>query len=153
MSEYSCLIKPQCPPAYSYLALVAPRLILCIIFIYLSLKNIWGLKERQWRRGKCAFVWPAIQQSHFSPALEGTVSAGWASRLRMLSVARVTFGAGAVAVVAVIYKVSVASSPSTFSHFDHVGSCGPLLHRSPAGSQAWGSALQSPRWIPSCPFA
>merc|ERR1712002_82487 len=40
----------------------------------------------------------------------------------------------------------------TFSHFDHVRSCGTLLHRGSAGSQAWGPAPESSRRIPSRPL-
>lgn len=51
-----------------------------------------------------------------------------------------------------IIKPEVPLSLSTFSHFDNVRSCGTLLHRGFAGSEAWSPALEGSCWISSCPF-
>lgn len=51
-----------------------------------------------------------------------------------------------------VIKPEVPLSLSTFSHFDNVRSCGTLLHRGFAGSEAWSPALEGSCWIPSCPF-
>lgn len=51
-----------------------------------------------------------------------------------------------------IIKPPSRLSLSTFSHFDNVGSCWTLLHRGSPGSEAWGSAPESPCRISSRSF-
>lgn len=101
------------------------------------------------------FLLTVIQQSHslgWRPILEGRVSAGRSSRVRMLRtmfyVARMRSSAQRSTTI----KLQVPLSLSTFSHFDHVRSCGTLLHRGSAGSQAWGPAPEGSRWIPRRTF-
>lgn len=86
------------------------------------------------------------------PTPEGTVSAGRCHRVRMLAAPIYVARTRSSPERSLSIKPQVPLSPSTFSHFDHVGSCGTLLHRGSAGSQAWGSAPEGSRWIPSRPF-
>lgn len=80
------------------------------------------------------------------------MSAGRTAHLRMLSLAAHVARTRSSPHRPYIIKPQVSPSLSTFSHFDNVGSCGTLLHRSTAGAQAWGPAPQGSRWIPRGPL-